>query len=92
MNISDLAERIAAEHGLSKVAAKTMLESVLKGITDAAASGAEVSLAGFGKFKVQERPARQGRNPKTGETIQIAASKKLMFQPAKGVKDALNGG
>jgi DNA-binding protein HU-beta len=92
MNISDLAERIAAEHGLSKVAAKTMLESVLKGITDAAASGAEVSLAGFGKFKVQERPAREGRNPKTGETIKIAASKKLMFQPAKGVKDALNRG
>jgi DNA-binding protein HU-beta len=46
---------------------------------------------GFGKFKVKETPAREGRNPATGETIKIAASKKLTFTPAKAVKDALNG-
>ena len=60
-------------------------------ITDAAAKGDEVSLNGFGKFKVKNTPAREGRNPSTGATIQIAASKKLTFAPAKAVKDKLNG-
>jgi DNA-binding protein HU-beta len=68
-----------------------VVDSVLKGIIDAAAAGADISLPGFGKFKVQERSAREGRNPQTGETMMIAASKKLAFQPAKAVKDALNG-
>src|SRR3546814_14656973 len=54
--------------------------------------GAEVSLPGFGKFKVQNKPAREGRNPATGATMKIAASRKLSFAPAKAVKDALNGG
>jgi DNA-binding protein HU-beta len=49
-----------------------------------------VSLSGFGKFKVKDNPAREGRNPANGETIQIAASRKLAFVPAKAVKDALN--
>jgi DNA-binding protein HU-beta len=92
MNTSDLADKIAAEHGLTKSAAKSVVESVLKNITEAAVSGAEISLPGFGKFKVQDRPAREGRNPQSGETMKIAASKKLAFQPAKAVKDLLNGG
>jgi DNA-binding protein HU-beta len=50
-----------------------------------------VSLNGFGKFKVKDSPAREGRNPATGATLQIAASKKLTFTPAKAVKDTLNG-
>ncbi len=58
-------------------------------ITAAAKQCAEVSLPGFGKFKVKDSPARQGRNPATGETIEIAASRKLSFAPAKQVKDAL---
>jgi DNA-binding protein HU-beta len=53
--------------------------------------GEEVSLNGFGKFKVKDSPAREGRNPSTGATIQIAASRKLTFAPAKAVKDKLNG-
>jgi len=91
MNTSDLVEKIAADHSLTKAAAKSIVDGVLKAITDAAVAGSEVSLPGFGKFKVQERAAREGRNPQTGETVKIAASKKLAFQPAKAVKDALNG-
>lgn len=64
---------------------------MFKQISDAARSGAETSIPGFGKFKVKETPAREVRNPSTGATIKIAASKKLSFTPAKAVKDALNG-
>jgi DNA-binding protein HU-beta len=91
MNTVELADKVASEHGLTKSAAKAVVDSVLKGIIGAAAAGADISLPGFGKFKVQERSAREGRNPQTGETMMIAASKKLAFQPAKAVKDALNG-
>ena len=90
MNTADLADKIAADHGLTKANAKSVIETVLKAITDTAANGAEISLPGFGKFKVQDRPAREGRNPANGATMQIAASKKLAFVPAKAVKDALN--
>ena len=58
-------------------------------IRDSAVKGEEVSIPGFGKFKVQNKPARTGRNPSTGATIQIAASKKVSFQAAKALKDAL---
>jgi len=66
------------------------VEGVFKAVVEAAQQGDEVSIPGFGKFKVASREARQGRNPATGETIQIAASKKLNFTPAKQVKDAMN--
>jgi DNA-binding protein HU-beta len=59
-------------------------------LVKAAASDDEVSLAGFGKFKVKASPEREGRNPANGEKIKIAASKKLSFSPAKAVKDVLN--
>ncbi|MET3645410.1 HU family DNA-binding protein [Phyllobacterium ifriqiyense] len=91
INTSDLAERLAEAHGLTKTQAKAVVEDVLKGISEAAAKGDEVSLNGFGKFKVQDKPEREGRNPSTGATIKIAASKKLVFQPAKALKDAVNG-
>lgn len=91
MNNTDLAERIAETHGLSKADARKLVDSVFAAITEASAKGEEVSLNGFGKFKVKESPARQGRNPSTGEAIQIAASNKLTFTPAKAVKDKLNG-
>jgi len=90
MNTSELIEKVAADHGLTKVAAKAVVDGVFKAIADAAAAGEEVNLLGFGKFKVQARPARQGRNPSTGATVEIAASKKLAFAPAKAVKDRLN--
>ena len=60
-------------------------------IVDAAAKGDEVSVNGFGKIKVKDSAAREGRNPSTGATIQLAASKKLGFGAAKAVKDRLNG-
>ncbi|SCW77153.1 DNA-binding protein HU-beta [Sphingobium faniae] len=91
MNNSDLADNIAAANGLSKADARKVVDGVFAAIADAAAKGDEVSLNGFGKFKVKDTPAREGRNPATGATIQIAASKKLTFAPAKAVKDKLNG-
>lgn len=91
MNNSDLADSIAAANGVSKADARKVVDGVFAAIADAAAKGEEVSLSGFGKFKVKDTPAREGRNPATGATIQIAASKKLTFAPAKAVKDRLNG-
>ena len=91
MNNADLAETIAANHELTKADARKLVDAVFAEITEAAARGDEVSLNGFGKFKVKDTPAREGRNPSTGATIQIAASKKLTFAPAKAVKDKLNG-
>ncbi len=90
MNTAELADHIATGHSLNKSQAKQVVEAVFAAIVDAAAKGDEVSVPGFGKFKVTSRDARQGRNPATGQTIQIAASKKLGFAPAKQVKDALN--
>ena len=90
MNTTELAEQLAAKRGLTKVDAKETIEAVLAAIAEATAGGDEVSLSGFGKFKVTSRPAREGRNPATGAAIKIAASKKLSFTPAKAVKDALN--
>ncbi len=90
MNITDLVDHVAAaDSKITKAQAKTLVEGVFGAIKDAAVKGEEVSLPGFGKFKVQDKPARTGRNPATGATIQIAASKKLAFQPAKALKDAL---
>jgi len=89
MNTSDLVDRTAESAGITKVQAKQIVDGVFNAIRDAAAKGDEVSIPGFGKFKVQNRPARTGRNPSTGAAIEIAASKKLSFQAAKALKDAL---
>lgn len=91
MNNSDLIDTVATAHDLSKADAKKIIDGVISAIVDAAAKGEEISLNGFGKFKVKESAAREGRNPATGETIQISASKKLGFTAAKAVKDKLNG-
>lgn len=91
MNNTELAEALAADHGLTKADARKYVDGVFAAIAGAAAKGNEVSLNGFGKFKVKDQPAREGRNPSTGAVIQIAASKKLTFTPAKAVKDQLNG-
>ena len=91
MNNSDLADAVAIELGLTKADARKAVDTVFSAIAVAAAKGDEISLNGFGKFKVKESASREGRNPSTGATIQIAASKKLGFAPAKAVKDKLNG-
>ena len=91
MNKCDLVDQIAAADGITKAGAKKIGESVFGAIADAAAKGDEIALNGFGKFKVKHTAAREGRSPATGETIKIAASKKLTFSAAKAVKDKLNG-
>lgn len=87
---NDIADKLASEHNLTKSAARAIVASFLTTIVDAAASGDEVSLPGFGKFKVKQTAAREGRNPSTGKAINIAASTKLTYSPAKAVKDRLN--
>jgi len=89
MKTSDLIDRIAAATGGSKADAKIALDTVVSTIVEAARSGDEVVLTGLGKFGVKSLPARQGRNPQTGEAIEIAASRKLAFAASKPVKDAL---
>src|SRR3546814_9670069 len=75
MNNNDLADVIAAGHGLTKTDARKVVDAVFAAVADAASQGDEISLNGFGKFKVKESAAREGRNPSTGATIQIAASR-----------------
>ncbi len=91
MRTGELIDHVASTAGLEKSAAKKAVEAVLSGIVGAAKKGEVVTLPGFGSFKVKDSPARQGRNPGTGETIEIAASRKLAFVPAKQVKDTLAG-
>ena len=92
MNTNDLAQSVSEQDkALTKTQAKALVEAVFAAVRDAALKGEEVSVPGFGKFKVQNKPARTGRNPRTGETVQIAATRKLAFQPAKALKDALAG-
>ena len=91
MNNSELAETLASQTGTTKADARKAVDLVFAAIADAAAKGEEVSLNGFGKFKIKDVPARDGRNPATRETIKIPASRKLTFTVAKAVKDKLNG-
>ncbi len=91
MTSNDLADALADANGLTKSDAKKFVDAVFAAIAGAAAKGDEISLNGFGKFKVKHTPAREGRNPSTGATIKIAAAKKLTFAPAKAIKDKLNG-
>lgn len=92
MTISDLIDQVAASDSkLTKAQAKAIVDAVFGAISGAAKKGDEVAIPGFGKFKVQAKPARTGRNPSTGAAIQIAASKKVVFQPAKSLKDSVNG-
>ena len=89
MNISELAKGVATSTGSSETDAKKAITAVFQAISDAAAKGEEVSIPGFGKFAIKDRPERQGRNPATGEAMTIAASKKVAFTAAKGLKDKL---
>jgi DNA-binding protein HU-beta len=91
VNTAELIDQIAAQdEKITKSQAKALIEGFLNAIRDSAARGEETSLPGFGKFKVQSKPARTGRNPSTGAAIEIAASRKIVFQPAKVLKDAVN--
>lgn len=81
---------MAEDTGLSKKDAATAVDGVFDAITKALQGGAEVRLVGFGTFSVSDRAASEGRNPRTGEPIQIAASRVPKFKAGKGLKDSLN--
>ncbi|HEV3046151.1 MAG TPA: HU family DNA-binding protein [Solirubrobacteraceae bacterium] len=91
MTKNDLAEQIAQRTGLASSQARQVVEATIEAVSDELAAGGEVSLAGFGKFSVSQRAAREGRNPATGETIKIAASKAAKFSAASALKKRLNG-
>lgn len=91
MKTPDLIEHVASAAGVEKNTAEQVVGAVFAGIINAAKKGEEVSLTNFGKFKIRDSPARPGRNPGTGEAVEIAASRKLVFISARQVKDALAG-
>ena len=90
MNKNDLVATVAASTGLSKSDATKAVDGVFGAITDALKKGEEVRLVGFGTFSVAQRAASEGRNPRTGEKIQIPASVQPKFKAGKGLKDAVN--
>ena len=90
MTKTDLINVVVAETELSKKQAEAAVNSALDAIVSALKEGDKVQLNGFGTFEVKESAAREGRNPKTGETIQIPATKKPAFAASKSFKDALN--
>ena len=90
MNKSDLIEAMADSADISKAAAGRALDGLIEAITNAVKNDDSVSIVGFGTFLLRERAARTGRNPKTGGTIQIAASKTPAFKAGKAFKDAVN--
>jgi DNA-binding protein HU-beta len=92
MNKSELIEAVAAKTGHNKKDTEQTLNALLDAITEAVAQGETVTFVGFGTFKAAERDAREGRNPATGETIRIAASRTPKFVPGKAFKEQVNGG
>lgn len=90
MNKSDLIEAMADSADISKAAAGRALDGLIEAITNAVKNDDTVSIVGFGTFLLRERAARTGRNPKTGKTIEIAASKSPAFKAGKAFKDAVN--
>ncbi len=90
MNKGELIEAVAGAAGLSRADATKAVDAVLDSVTTTLSSGGQVSLVGFGTFSVKARAARMGRNPRTGEPIQIKASNVPGFKAGKGLKDAVN--
>ena len=90
MNKNDLISKVADSSGLSKADANNAVDAVIESIIGAMKSGDDVRLVGFGTFSVANRKASEGRNPRTGEKINIPASRQPMFKAGKGLKEALN--
>ena len=90
MNKSEFIDAVAAESGLTKADAGKALDGVIGAITNALKKGDTVTLAGFGTFEKRHRKARVGRNPRTGEALQIKASNVPSFKAGKALKDAVN--
>lgn len=90
MNKTELIEKIAAGSGLKKAEAKDALEVTLRELKSALVAGEKIQLVGFGTFEVKERPAREGKNPATGEKITIAAKNVVKFKAGADLADAVN--
>ncbi|APX93222.1 bacterial nucleoid protein HU beta subunit [Franzmannia pantelleriensis] len=90
MNKSELIEAIAASADIPKAAASRALDAMVDSVTDSLKKGDSVSLVGFGTFTVKERAARTGRNPQTGQPIEISAAKVPSFKAGKALKDSVN--
>jgi DNA-binding protein HU-beta len=90
VNKSELIDAIAASADIPKAAAGRALDAVIESVTGALKAGDSVVLVGFGTFSVTDRPARIGRNPQTGKTLEIAAAKKPGFKAGKALKEAVN--
>jgi DNA-binding protein HU-beta len=90
MNKAELIDKVSVAAELNKTSAARAVEAMLDGIAAALKSGEQVTLSGFGTFSVTARAARTGRNPRTGESISIPASKNPKFKAGKGLKDAVN--
>ncbi len=90
MNKADVVDAVAESADISKAAAGRAVDAVLDIVSKSLSNGDSVTLVGFGTFSVRDRAARSGRNPRTGETIQIAASKLPVFKAGKALKDAVN--
>ena len=90
MTKSELSAHVAAQASLTRASADAAVNAVFSAITDALANGETVTLTGFGTFSVRTREARQGRNPRTGESIAIAASNVPAFKAGKALRDAVN--
>ncbi len=89
MNKADLASKISDDNGFSKAESEKALNSVIEGISGALKNGDSLTLVGFGTFSVADRAARKGRNPQTGEEIQIAARKVVKFKAGKGLREVV---
>ena len=90
VNQAELIEKVAAAAELDKAQAGRVVDAVLSAVSDALKAGDKVSLSSLGIFDINDRKARQGRNPATGEAIQIAASKSIKFRPTKSLKEAVS--
>ncbi len=90
MNKGEFVDAVAAKGEMSKVDAANAVDAVLEAVTEAMKQGDQVTLVGFGTFLVRKREARTGRNPRTGEPLQIAASNVPSFKAGKALKDAVN--
>jgi DNA-binding protein HU-beta len=90
VNRNELVDAVSSKTDMKKSEASKAVDAVFDSIADALKGGDEVRLVGFGTFSVASRAASEGRNPRTGEKIQIAASKQAKFKPGKGLRDSLN--
>ena len=90
MNKAELTAHVAAETSVTRATADSLVGAVFSAIADALARDETVAIAGFGKFELRSRPARAGRNPRTGAPVAIAASRAPSFKPAKALRDAVN--